>query len=119
MKQRKSNQLLINKIESMFYKRILLISIFLGIFLLLPVRSEARGPEDCQSGYEWQPMSGVGCVQSDCNDVANAHWSYTSQCVCGSSGSEFEDLSDPNKECYRPADYDACPGCVYACVNLD
>ncbi len=100
-------------------KRIFIFVLFLGILFLLPANLKARGPEECGQGYEWQPLSGVGCVQSDCNDIPDAHWSYTSQCVCGSSGSDYENLSDPNKECSRPADYKACPSCVYACVHLD
>ena len=95
-------------------KRIFIFVLFLGILFLLPANLKARGPEECGQGYEWQPLSGVGCVQSDCNDIPDAHWSYTSQCVCGSSGSDYENLSDPNKECSRPADYKACPSCVYA-----
>ncbi len=81
--------------------------------LLLPFAYSA----DCPPGYEWQPNSGVGCVQSNCYSVANAHLSYTGRCVCGSSGSFAENPDDPNKECY--SDKPSCQGCVVACVHLD
>ncbi|MBI5037871.1 MAG: hypothetical protein HZC01_04180 [Candidatus Kerfeldbacteria bacterium] len=74
---------------------------------------------DCPAGYEFQPSSGVGCVQINCNDVENGHWSYTSACICGSAGSIYEDPTDPNKGCYYDRDYAACPGCLYACVHTD
>jgi hypothetical protein len=74
---------------------------------------------ECNQGYEFKPRSGVGCVQIDCPDIPNAHYSYTGTCVCGSSGSINENPDDPNQECYRSRDYKDCPGCVYACVHLD
>lgn len=75
--------------------------------------------EDCKPGYVWKPNSGVGCVQENCNDIPDAHWGYTQNCVCGSSGSIHEKNTDPNKECIYPADHKSCPGCVYACVHND
>lgn len=95
-----------------------LAGILTGAFILIPLAVSALGPDDCANGYEWKPNTGVGCVQSDCNDIADAHWSYTGTCVCGSSGSMYEDSSDPNIECHRDSDFDACPGCVYACVHI-
>jgi hypothetical protein len=77
----------------------------------------AMGPDDCKPGYEWKPRSGVGCVQSNCNDIPDAHWGYTQDCVCGSSGSIHENSDDPNIECRYPADHASCPSCVYACVH--
>lgn len=74
---------------------------------------------ECDPGYEWSPQSGVGCIQANCNDITHAHWSYEGYCVCGSSGSMFEDPSDPNKECAYGPDKESCAGCVYACVHLD
>lgn len=75
--------------------------------------------EQCKPGYEFQRMSGVGCVQKKCNEIPDAHWSYEGYCVCGSSGSMFENVNDPNKECYMPSNCGPCPGCVYACVHFD
>ena len=92
------------------------IKIMLVIILLFSIFTYSQ---DCQPGYEWAPRSGVGCRQIDCDSVANAHYSYTQSCVCGSSGSIQENPSDPNKECIRPFVYTYCPGCVYACVHSD
>ncbi|MFA6098303.1 MAG: hypothetical protein WCV50_01310 [Patescibacteria group bacterium] len=75
--------------------------------------------DDCPAGYEWQRMSGVGCVQINCATVPDGHYSYTSQCICGSSGSEWENAADPNKECNYSHDYASCPNCLYACVHLN
>jgi len=77
--------------------------------------------EQCDPGYHFERMSGVGCVQTDCKEgkIPNAHPSYTGQCVCGSSGSINENPDDPNKECMYPLDCGPCPGCVYACVGID
>lgn len=75
--------------------------------------------DDCASGYKFDRMSGVGCVQANCNDIKNAHYSYEGHCICGSSGSINENPKDPNKECAYSNENKACPGCVYACVHLD
>jgi len=77
--------------------------------------------ERCPSGYEFDPNSGVGCVQVNCYDEAikDAHWDYTGRCVCGTSGSMNEKPTDPNKECSFPSSCAYCPGCVYACVTFD
>jgi len=69
----------------------------------------------CKAGYEWQRMSGVGCVQKDCV-AAGGHYSYTKACICS--------FVDPQpgaktKACMRPSNYIACPSCVYACVGPD
>lgn len=72
----------------------------------------------CKPGYEWNKKVG-DCIQTNCNDVPDAHHSYTLDCVCGSSGAMEENPKDPNKECSYPSDYSSCPGCVYACVHLD
>lgn len=89
------------------------------IFLFTFNIAQGSGPDDCKAGYEWQARSGVGCVQVDCNDIPDAHWGYTRDCVCGSSGSIHEKGSDPNKACRRSHDFVACPSCVYACVHAD
>ncbi len=89
--------------------------VFFAAFLMLIVSFNYAA--DCPSGYEFQPNSGVGCVQSNCFSIANAHLSYTGHCVCGSSGSIAENPADPNKECY--SQNESCPGCVVACVGLD
>ncbi|MDZ7798790.1 MAG: hypothetical protein U5L76_04215 [Patescibacteria group bacterium] len=90
-------------------------STIICLFLLIPLA--AHSTDDCENGYEYQRMSGVGCVQINCNDIPNAHYSYTKDCICGSSGSIHEDPSDPNTECYRKPTYKACPSCLYACVH--
>jgi|GEM_PF-2114735 len=74
--------------------------------------------QDCPSGYIWSTRS-ISCIQENCNEIADAHYSYVLDCVCGSSGSINENPADPNRECAYPSDYSACPGCVYACVGLD
>jgi len=75
----------------------------------------------CDPGYIFVANTGRGCVQKDCKEgkIPNAHLSYTGDCVCGSSGSINENPNDPNKECSRNASFESCPGCVYACVNLN
>ena len=69
----------------------------------------------CKPGYEWQRMSGVGCVQKDCSKIG-AHYSYTKDCICGF-------VNPPpgakTKVCKRPSNYLACPSCVFACVGAD
>lgn len=75
--------------------------------------------DKCRNGYEWNVKLGK-CIQSNCypDQIPHAHHSYVLDCVCGSSGSIDENPDDPNKECAYPASYEACPGCVYACVGL-
>ena len=97
----------------------ILIGIFIATLFFIIPRIGLAALGDCPPGYEWQRMSGVGCVQINCNDIANAHYSYTGACICGSSGSIAENPKDPNKECYYPRDHKSCPGCIYACVHLD
>jgi len=87
------------------------------LFVLIPA-VPARG-QSCPTGFVWDRMSGVGCKQADCATIPDAHYSYEGYCVCGSSGSINEDPAGPNKECGRPSDNTACPGCVYACVHLN
>ncbi|PLX27900.1 hypothetical protein C0583_01525 [Candidatus Parcubacteria bacterium] len=69
----------------------------------------------CRPGYEWQRMSGVGCVQSDCRETG-AHYSYTKACICGLVDPK---PGDKTKSCARPSNYLACPSCVFACVDPD
>lgn len=71
----------------------------------------------CKPGYHWDIKIGK-CIQTNCNDVPNAHYSYVLDCVCGSSGSINENPDDPNKECHYPLNYPSCPGCVHTCVGL-
>ncbi len=100
-----------------------IISLFLLVFFLVLYVSKLNQvtaiTTDCAPGYEWIPSSGVGCVQTNCNNVSGAHWGYTQNCVCGSSGSEWENPADANQECYRPENDSTCPRCVYACVHND
>lgn len=70
----------------------------------------------CPPGFEWQRMSGVGCVQTDCAEMGG-RYSYTVACIC----------NDGFKTCSEPVDYsnfDAefcgihCPGWrLTACVD--
>lgn len=95
---------------------------FLVVFVWMGLVAPSSAPAafgDCPAGFVFDPRSGVGCKQADCNNVPNGHWSYEGYCVCGSSGSINENPKDPNKECAYPGDYAACPGCLYACVHFD
>ncbi len=69
----------------------------------------------CLPGYVWRRMSGVGCVQKDCAEVG-AHYSYTQACICSFVNPK---PGAKTKACQRPANYRACPSCVYACVGPD
>jgi hypothetical protein len=73
----------------------------------------------CPRGYEFRPQSGVGCVQVNCEDISFAHYGYTGDCVCGSSGSIGENRTETNKACYLPADDQRCPNCVYKCITYE
>lgn len=89
------------------------------LFIIFLILSVAAYAVDCKPGYKFNARSGVGCQQENCNDIPDAHYSYTGYCICGSSGSMYENPDDPNKECALPHDDPSCPGCVYACVHLD
>ena len=98
----------------------ILTSTSLAIILIFSSVSIASAAiNDCKNGYKFNPRSGVGCQQINCNDIPDAHYSYTGNCICGSSGSINEKKTDPNKECYHPSDYESCPSCLYSCVHLD
>lgn len=73
----------------------------------------------CPSGYVYRPSWGVDCVQVNCTSVANAHYSSTGHCICGSAGSIAENPKDPNKICMFSQSYSSCPSCVYACIHLE
>lgn len=71
---------------------------------------------DCPEGFDWQRMSGVGCVQADCLDIADAKLSYTRSCIC----------IDGYKGCYESVDSSGAncgPHCpvsrLVACVDPD
>lgn len=101
-------------------KKYIFLGIAAGILLFIPaVTVSALTEADCGPGYTWDRMSGVGCKQTNCNSIGDAHYSYTGHCICGSSGSVNEDPTDPNKECYKGSDNAGCKGCLYACVGLD
>lgn len=57
--------------------------------------SVAHAQTTCPPGFDWQRMSGVGCVQSNCGEIANAKYSYTQACIC----------QDGYKACYETIDY--------------
>jgi hypothetical protein len=85
---------------------------------LLDFEEDAK---ECPNGYVYKPHYGVDCVQIDCEkgSIANAHLGSTGHCVCGSSGSMFENPEDPNKECAYDSSYKTCPSCVYSCVHFE
>ncbi len=93
-------------------KKLIILLLFLSMICLV-------NAQECKPGYTWQRMSGVGCVQDDCKSIPNAHYSYTKDCICGSSGSVNENPNDPNKACHREWEYKSCPGCLYACIHTD
>lgn len=94
---------------------LLLLTVIITLFLGTPSIKEAQAQEpECPPGFEWQRMSGVGCVQSDCTQIPFAHLSYTSACIC----------QDGYKACYEPVDssgYACGPNCpvsrLTACVQ--
>jgi hypothetical protein len=47
----------------------------------LVLASTVSAVPECPPGFEWRPMSGVGCVQMDCFDMGGV-WSYTQACIC-------------------------------------
>ena len=99
---------------------LLLVGLLLALtfvpYLIQQVR--AQGPE-CPPGFVWKRMSGVGCMQEGCLDIANAKYSYTGACIC----------VEGYKGCYEPVDYTAfdgskcgpfCPNStLVACVESD
>ena len=94
------------------------VTVFLVIFWLMVFPQHGYAAfGDCPPGYFFDRNSGVGCKQTYCNDITNAHWSYEGRCVCGSSGSVNEDPKGPNKECFLPHDDTTCPDCIVACVH--
>ncbi len=97
-------------------KIIITIKIVLLVCFIFTFTANAK---DCKNGYNWESRSEIGCVQTNCKKIPNAHYGYVRDCVCGSSGSIKEDPKDPNKECYYDQDYKECPECVYACVGIN
>jgi hypothetical protein len=91
----------------------------LTIIILATISTSHAAITDCKNGYKFNRNSGVGCQQINCNDIPDAHYSYTGSCICGTSGSINEKATDPNKACRYGNDHTSCPGCVYACVHLD
>lgn len=77
---------------------------------------------ECPPGFAFHRMSGVGCVQEDCNDRPHAHWSYVKACICAA----HDNIDDPeedkySKACTAPVDYESfdrekcgihCPGSI-------
>jgi len=98
--------------------KLLLAIVVILITVLIPWSGSYAEQGKCSNGYEYEPWRGVDCAQKNCNTIDDAHYGSTGQCVCGSSGSMYENKDDPNQECSYPLDYEACPGCVYACVGL-
>ena len=94
-----------------------LLTLILTLYLGMGSFKEAQAQEpECPPGFDWQRMSGVGCVQSNCLDIPFAKLSYTSACIC----------LDGYKGCYEPVDSTgvACgPNCpasrLIACVQPD
>jgi hypothetical protein len=97
-------------------KKLILAPIFFAMMFLFASYAHAD-VTDCKNGYTFSARSGIGCRQTNCNDIPEAHYSYTGGCVCGTSGSIHEKATDPNKECSYGSDHTACPSCVYACIH--
>lgn len=91
----------------------------LTAMILIAVSGASASITDCKNGYNFNRNSGVGCQQINCNEIPDAHYSYTGDCICGSAGSINEKPTDPNKSCRYSNDNTACPGCVYACVHVN
>ncbi|MBI5032046.1 MAG: hypothetical protein HZB51_16055 [Chloroflexi bacterium] len=36
----------------------------------------------CPPGFTWQRLSGVGCIQTNCQTIPNARYGYTGNCIC-------------------------------------
>ena len=72
--------------------RFLLLTSLLACAVLLLTPFAAAQEPACPSGFHWDRLSGVGCVQSNCFDVGNAYWSYTGQCVCAEG---YKPCSEP------------------------
>ena len=63
------------------------------VFLILISQVNAI---ECPQDFEWQRMSGVGCVQKLENcEGAKGSWSYTQACICRDK-----------KGCFEPVDYE-------------
>lgn len=95
----------------LFMKRWLLLLVALLALTFVPClirQARAQGPE-CPPGFFWRRMSGVGCMQEGCLDIANAKYSYTGACIC----------LEGYKGCYEPVDYTAFDGskCGPFCPN--
>lgn len=86
---------------------------------LLLAFSSIASAVDCPPGFDWQRMSGVGCVQSDCVKVGGSY-GYTKNCFC---------RKETEKGCYEQVNYTAfdakkcganCPySKLIACVPLN
>jgi len=80
--------------------RRLLLTLWVLLLLLLPdpqtnryAAAQEGGPQ-CPPGFEWERMSGVGCVQADCAEIAHAHYSYTRSCICNEGYRACHELVD-------------------------
>lgn len=96
-----------------------LITITSLIIILIATSIADASITDCKNGYKFNRNSGIGCQQINCNDIPDAHYSYTGDCICGTAGSINEKPTDPNKSCRYDNSYTSCPGCVYACIHSD
>lgn len=74
------------------------------ILLTILVLSTIASAVDCPPGFGWDRMSGPGCVQADCVDVAkpNSHFSWTGDCICGTDDCKGNPYCI---ECYEPVNY--------------
>lgn len=79
--------------------------------------SSEQKSDGCPNGYVFCARCGISCIQANCNEVDDGHYSYDGHCICGSAGSINENPDDPNKACYYSREYESCPGCLYACVH--
>ena len=94
------------------------VAVFASAFCLFPNVADAKFGE-CQTGYYFDARSGIGCKQINCAEVADGHYSFEGYCLCGTSNTDYEKPTDPNKECYLPQTDTGCPGCLVKCVHFD
>lgn len=62
----------------------LILTIVLLLVFSLPqnlAEAQEGGPE-CPTGFYWDRLSGVGCIQENCLTIPNAKLSYTGSCIC-------------------------------------
>lgn len=91
-----------------FWKFYLAVSCALATSFGLSLSSTGQSQSRCPPGFDFQPNSGVGCVQANCFDIG--YLDYTGHCTCpeGKTGC-FEEVN------YEAFDINVCfPFCPYS-----